>query len=88
MRAIVIAGLLTGALVVTQAYALPAVPSPVAIRGLAEADTIHCTPGKNHHFPTWNYQRDGCRRGPRKNGPRKKLRLPEANRVDAGSLNH
>ena len=54
------------------AHAAPAAPTPGMSDVLMGLGWVHCTPGKNHHFPTWNYQRDGCRRGPRKNGPRKK----------------
>jgi hypothetical protein len=52
--------------------ALPAGPSGLGAEPRAGLEAVHCTPGKNHHFPTWNYQRDGCRRGPRKNARAKK----------------
>jgi hypothetical protein len=52
--------------------------SPIAPMGMTSAveqlggvDTVHCTPGKNHHFPTWNYRRDGCKRPSRSKAPAK-----------------
>src|SRR5262245_66449551 len=52
--------------------------SPVAPNGMTAAveqldgvEAVHCTPGKRHHIPTWNYQADGCRRPARKKAPAK-----------------
>ena len=52
--------------------------SPIAAGGLIAgletlgmAETVHCTPGKRHHIPTWNYQTDGCRRPARKRATQK-----------------
>ena len=61
-----------GSLAMTPAHTVPANPSGIQTEVLVGSEAVHCTPGKNHHFPTWNYQRDGCRRGPRKNGRPKK----------------
>ena len=38
---------------------------------LGGVEAVHCTPGKNHHLPTWNYRRDGCKRPSKKKAPAK-----------------
>jgi len=63
-----------GSLVLASAQASPVAPGAVtsAFGELGGVETVHCTPGKNHHFPTWNYRRDGCKRPSRTKAPAKK----------------
>jgi hypothetical protein len=69
MRVIIVAAISTClTLVMAEAHAITAIPTAVTALDVAGSEAVHCTPGKNHHFPTWNFQRDGCRRGSRKNG--------------------
>ena len=61
-------------LVLASAHASPIAPGSVtpAVGELGGVEAVHCTPGKNHHFPTWNYRRDGCKRPSRSKTPAKK----------------
>jgi hypothetical protein len=65
--------LTVGSLVLATAQASPVVPGGMtsALEQLGGVDTIHCTPKKRHHIPTWNYQADGCRRPSKKKAPAK-----------------
>ena len=65
--------IVVGSLVLASAQASPVVPGAMtsAFGELGGVEAIHCTPGKRHHIPTWNYQADGCRRPARKKAPAK-----------------
>ena len=58
------------ALASVQASAIAPAPMTSAVEQLGGIETVHCTPGKRHHIPTWNYRADGCRR------PSKKKKAP------------
>jgi hypothetical protein len=63
--------LAAGSVVLGSAHASPAVPGAVTpgLDRLGGAEAVHCTPGKRHHVPTWNYRSDGCRRPSRTKAP-------------------
>jgi hypothetical protein len=69
-----------GSLVLASAQASPVTPGAMtpAVGELGGVEAIHCTPKKNHHFPTWNYQRDGCKRPSRAKAPAKKAPPPKS----------
>jgi hypothetical protein len=62
-----------GSLVLASAQASPVVPGAMtsAFGELGGVEAIHCTPGKRHHIPTWNYRADGCKRPSKKKTPAK-----------------
>lgn len=66
--------LTAGSLVFASAQAAPIAPSGIMapLESLGGAEAVHCTPGKRHHIPTWNYRTDGCRRPARKKGSTQK----------------
>jgi hypothetical protein len=68
-----------GSLVLASAQASPVAPGAMtsAVGELGGVEAVHCTPGKNHHFPTWNYRRDGCKRPSRSKAPAKKAPAKE-----------
>ena len=57
-----------GSLTLASAQASPLAPAGIgsALEQLGGVESVHCTPGKRHHLPTWNYRADGCRRPGRK----------------------
>ena len=63
-----------GSLVLASAHASPIAPASITptVEQLGGVEAVHCTPGKNHHLPTWNYRRDGCKRPSRAKAPAKK----------------
>jgi hypothetical protein len=63
-----------GLLVLASAQAAPVAPGAMTptVGELGGVEAIHCTPNKNHHFPTWNYRRDGCKRPSASKAPAKK----------------
>lgn len=67
-------------LVLASAQASPMAPRTMATAfdELGNVEPIHCTPGKNHHLPTWNYRRDGCKRPSRSKAPAKKAPAAKA----------
>ena len=74
MRSILVAvTIVLGSFGLASVQASPVVPGGMtsALEQLGGVETVHCTPGKNHHFPTWNYRRDGCKRPSRKKAPAK-----------------
>jgi len=74
MRTLIAALTITvGSLVLASAQASPVAPSGMstAVEALGGLEAVHCTPGKRHHLPTWNYRADGCRRPSRKKAPPK-----------------
>ena len=62
-----------GSFCLASVHASPILPGGMttAVESLDVAETVHCTPKKRHHIPTWNYQADGCRRPARKKAPAK-----------------
>jgi hypothetical protein len=74
MRSLLVAVTITaGSLVLASAHASPVAPGGMtpALEALGGVEAVHCTPGKRHHIPTWNYRSDGCRRPARKKAPQK-----------------
>ncbi|MBX9773884.1 MAG: hypothetical protein K2Y71_05675 [Xanthobacteraceae bacterium] len=69
-----------GSLVLASAQASPVTPGAMtsAVGELGGIEAVHCTPGKNHHLPTWNYRRDGCKRPSRSKAPAKKAPAAKA----------
>jgi hypothetical protein len=57
-----------GSLGLASVQAAPVAPGGMTtgIEQLGGIEAVHCTPGKRHHIPTWNYQADGCRRPSKK----------------------
>jgi hypothetical protein len=69
-----------GSLVLASAQASPVVPGAMtsAFGALGGVEAVHCTPGKNHHLPTWNYRRDGCKRPSKKTPAKAKAPPPKS----------
>ena len=72
-KLIVVLTIGVGSLVLASAQASPVAPGGMtsAVEQLGGVEAVHCTPGKRHHVPTWNYRADGCRRPSKKKAPAK-----------------
>jgi len=74
MRIFLVAAIIgLGSLGFASVQAAPVAPGgmTIGIEQLGGVEAVHCTPGKRHHVPTWNYRADGCRRPARKATPKK-----------------
>jgi hypothetical protein len=65
---LVAATIVLGSLGLASVQASPVAPAGMtpAVEQLGGVEAVHCTPGKRHHIPTWNYRADGCKRPSRK----------------------
>jgi hypothetical protein len=72
--------IVVGSLVLASAQASPVAPGAMtsAVGELGGVEAVHCTPGKRHHVPTWNYRADGCKRPSRTKAPAKKAPAAKA----------